>query len=434
MDVVSMCDEIYIGLVGPDTPATPVPPDSMQKSAPLFTRLRTFEPRGSFSYRPGSIKDPRLLRLPTSVPKSGDTTPVAQLPELDLLIQRTRLTARGSIRRTSPSGREAMEREEEQEDAIARARNSMRSARSSMGGSCSTAERHRAKSECSNFSKWMQIRGAEEVKMARASTEVKQQQQEKALSIDIPSMMKVTSKKAAQKIEKDISEVRKLFVQYDEDQSGTIEFAEFLPLLSKLMRQPISVLDSSEVSRKWDEIDADGSGSITWDEFSTWYCETFGVEQISDFSSFFTDDLIPENDKLVRDVARSLGRDNVMMEKIFNEFNKLDDDGSGELEFEEFRQLMISNLSPHKDSPQVPKTVLQKFWIDVDADGSGSVSFAEFAAWYLKFFHGDTSPMEQYYSMVGTGARRGSCITNTAGRSVTSPTMTMATSSPSRRA
>lgn len=57
----------------------------------------------------------------------------------------------------------------------------------------------------------------------------------------------------------------------------------------------------------------------------------------------------------------------------------------------------------------MPRKVLQKFWIDIDADDSGGVSFEEFATWYLRFFHGSISPMEQYYHMLGSGYRRMSC-------------------------
>merc|ERR1712232_965923 len=108
-------------------------------------------------------------------------------------------------------------------------------------------------------------------------------------------------------------------------------------------------------------------------------------------------DIVPENEKLIRRVAKALDKDNVMIEKIWFEFNKLDDDHSGALEYDEFSQLMKRTLSPSKDSPQVSESVLQKFWIDVDVDQTGSIDFPTFARWYIKFFHGDISPMESYY-------------------------------------
>lgn len=262
-------------------------------------------------------------------------------------------------------------------------------------------------SSFSSFESWMHTKGAEEHRLAEANTVVKMEKEIQQVQCK-SSFMAVQGKKAGARIVKDIQEVRKFFFQFDEDESGTIEFSEFLPLLAKLMRQPVGCLSPMEVAKKWDELDTDGSGSITWDEFSNWYCATFNVELVVDYRNFISDDLVSDRERLVREVARHLGKDVVQIEKIYIEFSKLDGDGSGSLEYDEFELLMIHALSPRKDSPQVPKAVLQKFWIDVDADGSGSVSFEEFAAWYLKFFCGEISPMEQYYQMIGSGARRAS--------------------------
>eukprot|EP00971_Amphidinium_carterae_P224623 4456100-Amphidinium_carterae.1 len=45
---------------------------------------------------------------------------------------------------------------------------------------------------------------------------------------------------------KDIEEVRRLFQEFDVDSSGYIDRREFVPLLSKLMRQPISEMNMRE--------------------------------------------------------------------------------------------------------------------------------------------------------------------------------------------
>lgn len=262
----------------------------------------------------------------------------------------------------------------------------------------------------SNFCKWVQIKGV----IADANTSEVESEEKQVVkreeSGDVKSFIRGPSSKSIMKhIERNIVEVRKLFNQFDEDLSGTIDINEFLPLMAKLLRQPASELDKEEVMRCWDAVDVDGNDSISFDAFSMWYCETFNVEQILDFRDFISQDIVPENDKLIRDVAKALGKDNMMIEKIWYEFDKLDDDKSGSLEYEEFAQLMMHELSPNKDSPQVSKAVLQKFWMDVDPEHAGSVNFQEFAKWYIKFFHGDISPMENYYHMLGSGSRRFSC-------------------------
>jgi len=210
------------------------------------------------------------------------------------------------------------------------------------------------------------------------------------------------------KIVRDVTELRRLFGQFDDDGSGFIEPSEFLPLLAKLLRQPVSHLDPAEVWRSWEDVDESHSGRILVEQFTHWYCNTFNVAA-PDFTQFINQDIIPESEKLIREVAKKLGKNTIMIEKIYREFNKLDADNSGFLEFPEFEQLMVHELSPDKKSAQVPRKVLQKFWIDIDADDSGGVSFEEFATWYLRFFHGSISPMEQYYHMLGSGYRRMSC-------------------------
>jgi len=230
-------------------------------------------------------------------------------------------------------------------------------------------------------------------------------QEEEKKASEIETLWR-SSRKAAQKVVRDISEVRKIFEHFDADESGSIEPPEFLPLLAKLLKQPISEMDPTEVWKSWDMVDTDGSGTITFDEFCAWYCAKFEVDAISDLTNFFSEDIIPESEKMIRDVAKTLGQDNVRIEKIYNEFAKLDDDKSGSLEYEEFTKLMLHELKRGTGAADPPQAVLKKFWMDVDADGSGAVNFLEFAAWYLKFFHGDISPMEQYYHMLGKGYRR----------------------------
>jgi len=66
----------------------------------------------------------------------------------------------------------------------------------------------------------------------------------------------------------------------------------------------------------------------------------------------------------------------------------------------------VNLFTEGKPHLQVPARVLDKFWNDIDADGSGEVNFMEFASWYIKFFSGGVSPMEHYYTMIGSGMRK----------------------------
>ncbi|CAK0889903.1 unnamed protein product, partial [Prorocentrum cordatum] len=91
-----------------------------------------------------------------------------------------------------------------------------------------------------------------------------------------PIVIVKNTTKAQKMVVRDLEEVRRIFNTFDADQSGAIEPAEFLPLLSRLMRQPQSEMDKAVVWQCWEGMDEDGSGQITFDEFEKWYCDTFG--------------------------------------------------------------------------------------------------------------------------------------------------------------
>jgi len=220
----------------------------------------------------------------------------------------------------------------------------------------------------------------------------------------------------SKKIVRDLAVLKQLFNHYDEDLSGFIEFHEFLPLLSRLMQMPKSEMNMTEVWRNWDEVDADGSGQISLDEFQRWYCETFNIDANPDFTDFFNcEDLLDDDQLMIRDVARSLEMQETQIDKLFKEFQRLDVNGNKKLEFEEFKVMLMKQLvqspSSSGQSPNqaqdVPQAVLSKFWNEINPEGNGGVKFPEFAKWYTKYLHNDTfSPMEYYYQTLGGGFRR----------------------------
>merc|ERR1739841_95788 len=96
------------------------------------------------------------------------------------------------------------------------------------------------------------------------------------------------------------------------------------------------------------------------------------------------------------------------------EFRKWDTNGSDSLEASEFERLMSKLINVNtkgntgqKEAPSIPPARMQKFFSEVDTDGSGCVSFEEFVAWYAKYFvNPGLSPMEFYYKQLGSGWRR----------------------------
>jgi len=75
------------------------------------------------------------------------------------------------------------------------------------------------------------------------------------------------------------------FLCFDEDESGEIEFHEFEKLLYKLMKIPQGAeLPAKRVQHFWKEIDLDGSGSVSFDEFLQWYIKYFDMKGTSNLS------------------------------------------------------------------------------------------------------------------------------------------------------
>lgn len=258
----------------------------------------------------------------------------------------------------------------------------------------------------SNFDKWMSSmrKTIEQKRVQEEGMAISNLQNEQ--KVEKTPMLQTPSKKASQRIVRDSSEIAQIFSLFDTDHSGTIEPYEFMPLVAKLMRQPLSSLNKDEVWATWDLVDSDGSGTLSYEEFYRWYCEAFGVDSSTDFRSFISDEIVPPEQRRLRAVAGHLGIDFVEIEKIWKEFRDIDADSSGSLDYEEFKVLILQQLSGGPGSPEVPARVVDKFWMEVDTDCSGSITFEEFAAWYLKFFKSDVSPMERYYQVLGTGLRR----------------------------
>lgn len=263
----------------------------------------------------------------------------------------------------------------------------------------------------SGFSLWIRSHAEKEQKQLEES-QVKEKLKQGIQEVDAkPTFSKTHTRKPNKKVVRDIVEVRRIFNDYDNNQSGFIERHEFLPLLSRLISQPKSEMDMEEVWKNWDAMDDDGSGQISMDEFERWYCNVFGIDGTPDFTNFFSQTEIPEDQIEIREVARKLGMDFVEAEKIWREFKNIDTDSSGSLEKHEFEELIKRQLANtmkkagQKEQPEVPPKMLSKFWQDIDADNSGTVTFEEFATWYHRSFQGDVSPMEQYYQCLGSGYR-----------------------------
>eukprot|EP00930_Biecheleria_cincta_P067476 TRINITY_DN5409_c0_g1_i5.p1 TRINITY_DN5409_c0_g1~~TRINITY_DN5409_c0_g1_i5.p1 ORF type:complete len:194 (-),score=32.30 TRINITY_DN5409_c0_g1_i5:291-872(-) len=92
-----------------------------------------------------------------------------------------------------------------------------------------------------------------------------------------------------------------------------------------------------------------------------------------------------ESDDLIASIARKHDISRVEAGRVKQKFDEFDLDGSGEIEYGEFRKVMAS-LMGMVDLGDIPPDRMNRFWKEIDRDQSGSVDFKEFTDWFLKYF------------------------------------------------
>merc|ERR1712224_904628 len=169
-------------------------------------------------------------------------------------------------------------------------------------------------------------------------------------------------------------------------------FREIVVEILKSAGQELSEEDlEKKIEVSWREVDRNYSGKVDFDEFAIWY-SSWGFHQ---------ELLLSPTKILTRDLARKYNLSIAEVDSVHSMFQLFDEDESGEIEFDEFEKLLYKLLKVPKEA-ELPATRLQHFWKQIDIDGSGSVDFAEFLQWYMKYFDMKGSghyvtPMERFY-------------------------------------
>lgn len=143
--------------------------------------------------------------------------------------------------------------------------------------------------------------------------------------------------------------VRVMFNKYDADGSGTIDHEEF----SLLCREYGYPLSKAEAELAVKILDAEGRGSITFESFQKWWRDPKRFERV----------------KLSDEAAEYLSQ-------AFASFMSFDMDDSQTIDRQEFvelhKELVNLGYKMHAEEDD---------WNDMDTDGSGEVTFAEYVDW-----------------------------------------------------
>eukprot|EP00812_Abedinium_dasypus_P010650 NODE_4258_length_692_cov_383.098901.p1 GENE.NODE_4258_length_692_cov_383.098901~~NODE_4258_length_692_cov_383.098901.p1 ORF type:complete len:139 (+),score=50.89 NODE_4258_length_692_cov_383.098901:3-419(+) len=114
-------------------------------------------------------------------------------------------------------------------------------------------------------------------------------------------------------------------------------------------------------------------GGVDFEEFLLWAVNAYAEE------------IMDPLERTNRRLSIQYGIDMITIEHVRRIFSAFDTTGDDCIDEEEFRGCLVQ-LMNIRDPSDISVSKLQLFWREVDKDFSGSVTFEEFAIWYVKFF------------------------------------------------
>jgi calcium-dependent protein kinase len=143
---------------------------------------------------------------------------------------------------------------------------------------------------------------------------------------------------AMQISEKEVNDLRKIFLKLDKDGNGMISREEMMIGLDYLKKEVNCKLTNQDIDQIFNAMDFDNSGQVDYTEFI----------------ASCLDGTIKKNEKFLR-----------------KEFEKLDSDKDGKLNKEDIEQIVHSDTN-------VNKIDVQRMIDEADLDGDGKIDYSEF--------------------------------------------------------
>ena len=242
--------------------------------------------------------------------------------------------------------------------------------------------------EC-RFQQMMDVRYAMSKKVKANQTESSMVQQQtkrkrmKTQKIDLSklvankSVLGAPGEKSGRSNPKALIEYYKaMFDSIDADESGYIDRQELALLAEKVGRD----MSESELNAAMVEMDSDGSGEIEFDEFFAWFSDAMENDTMTReaFDRADADGSGAIDREEGREVMKELGHGRVGKMELDNAMREMDDDSSGEVEFEEFRQwwdrqTALAILANSGGGPDPQEVYLRKQFDEADDDASGCI-------------------------------------------------------------
>eukprot|EP00930_Biecheleria_cincta_P026089 TRINITY_DN1844_c0_g1_i8.p1 TRINITY_DN1844_c0_g1~~TRINITY_DN1844_c0_g1_i8.p1 ORF type:complete len:669 (-),score=184.44 TRINITY_DN1844_c0_g1_i8:244-2250(-) len=167
------------------------------------------------------------------------------------------------------------------------------------------------------------------------------------------------------------------FHELDVDGNGVLTLDEFEAALRKTTHVgPDEDLPEHLILKTWESIDSNKDNSVDFHEYFLWTLQAGWKEEVL---------VNDKQERQLRELAREYGVSVVDVEKLKRVFDKFDVDKSGTIDKDEFKAVICS-LMKAEDASQVSHSMLNRYWKEADGNNDGLLELQEFMVWHFNFF------------------------------------------------
>ena len=138
--------------------------------------------------------------------------------------------------------------------------------------------------------------------------------------------------------ESQMSMLERLFKEVDEDGNGSLDHDEITALCVKMGKR----FTPSQMKAAIFQMDADGSGEVSYEEFENWWSHNGGLDLWALFREIDADDSGFLDMEEIGVLCRRMGKD-LTPEELADAMKEMDFDGSGVVEWLEFNRWWANN-------------------------------------------------------------------------------------------
>eukprot|EP00929_Paragymnodinium_shiwhaense_P114141 TRINITY_DN82469_c0_g1_i1.p1 TRINITY_DN82469_c0_g1~~TRINITY_DN82469_c0_g1_i1.p1 ORF type:complete len:419 (+),score=80.90 TRINITY_DN82469_c0_g1_i1:67-1257(+) len=202
----------------------------------------------------------------------------------------------------------------------------------------------------------------------------------------------------------DLHEIKQVLRAFEGWETASFDKAEFHTALCKVFH--VSRINADVLHGAYS--DSVLHGRCDMDKFLGWYFQNM----FTNVAALHGDEKRSETNAMMYQLARKHSVPISTIDRVRSTFDKFDADRSGEIDFEEFQD-MIRILLKATCMRDISEARLRKFWQEIDVDNNGMIDFDEFTTWYLKYFDtednssgGAHGPIEALYNSYNPSYQR----------------------------